>query len=136
MALVANGSSIQLLSSSVSSTTKNFKAVALRSNVRGVSARRQLRSVRMESVPTGLGGTEVPLGGITGSVPLEQDPQAPVGKRIAYICQDCGYVYDQETLFQDQPDSYNCPVCSAPKNRFKQENAFVEDVLDVTKEDN
>jgi hypothetical protein len=40
---------------------------------------------------------------------LEQGADKPVGERIAYVCQDCGYVYDQETPFEDVPDAYNCP---------------------------
>lgn len=61
------------------------------------------------SSPPGLGGTEVPLGVITTSSPLEQGNKKPVSERIAYICQDCGYVYDQETPFEDLSESFNCP---------------------------
>jgi hypothetical protein len=59
--------------------------------------------------PPGLSGTEIPLGVISSSAPLEQGTDKPVGERIAYVCQDCGYVYDQETPFEDVPDEYNCP---------------------------
>ncbi|CAI5478008.1 unnamed protein product [Closterium sp. Yama58-4] len=37
----------------------------------------------------------------------------------AYICRDCGYIYNSRTPFEKLPDSYKCPVCSAPKRRFK-----------------
>ena len=59
--------------------------------------------------PPGLSGTEIPLGVITSSAPLAQGSDKPVGERIAYVCQDCGYVYDQETPFEDVSDEYNCP---------------------------
>ncbi|KAG0614058.1 hypothetical protein M758_6G148200 [Ceratodon purpureus] len=59
--------------------------------------------------PPGLSGTEIPLSVITSSAPLAQGTDKPVGERIAYVCQDCGYVYDQETPFEDVPDEYNCP---------------------------
>lgn len=32
---------------------------------------------------------------------------------------DCGYIYDDSTPFDKLPSSYKCPVCSAPKRRFK-----------------
>ena len=59
--------------------------------------------------PPGLSGTEIPLGVISSSAPLAQGTDKAVGERIAYVCQDCGYVYDQETPFEDVPDDYNCP---------------------------
>lgn len=37
----------------------------------------------------------------------------------AYICRDCGYIYNERTLFEKQPDKYFCPVCGAPKRRFR-----------------
>lgn len=39
--------------------------------------------------------------------------------RAAYICVDCGYIYDDSTPFDKLPSSYKCPVCNAPKRRFK-----------------
>jgi rubredoxin len=85
--------------------------------------------------PPGLSGTEIPLGVISSSAPLAQGTDKPVGERIAYVCQDCGYVYDQETPFEDVSDEYNCPQCKAPKTRFTMANASVEEMLDTTKED-
>ena len=46
-----------------------------------------------------------------------------------YVCTVCGWVYDPEegdpgngiepgTLFEDLPDDFLCPVCSAEKNQF------------------
>ena len=45
------------------------------------------------------------------------------GKEIImkYICDLCGYVYDEEvegTPFADLPDDYACPECGAGKDEF------------------
>ncbi|OWM89095.1 hypothetical protein CDL15_Pgr023941 [Punica granatum] len=34
-------------------------------------------------------------------------------------CRDCGYIYNERTPFEKLPDNYFCPVCGAPKRRFK-----------------
>jgi len=49
-----------------------------------------------------------------------------------YVCQVCGYVYDPEkgdpdnrieprTKFEDLPEDWTCPVCSASKDEFEKE---------------
>ncbi|KAI3411296.1 uncharacterized protein J3R85_018187 [Psidium guajava] len=38
--------------------------------------------------------------------------------RATHICLDCGYVYSLQKPFDEQPDSYACPQCQAPKKRF------------------
>ena len=49
-----------------------------------------------------------------------------------YVCSICGYVYDESigapeiginpnTLFDDLPDSFVCPVCSMGKEAFNEE---------------
>ncbi|XP_076911499.1 uncharacterized protein LOC143569493 [Bidens hawaiensis] len=38
----------------------------------------------------------------------------------AYICRDCGYIYNDKTSFEKLPDKYFCPVCGAPKRRFRE----------------
>lgn len=41
---------------------------------------------------------------------------------MKYICKICGYVYDEEiegVPFKDLPNSYKCPICSAPKELFE-----------------
>ncbi len=43
-----------------------------------------------------------------------------VASKQAYICRDCGYIYNDRTPFEKLPDGYFCPVCSAPKRRFRQ----------------
>ncbi|MBY8993618.1 MAG: rubredoxin [Candidatus Heimdallarchaeota archaeon] len=38
-----------------------------------------------------------------------------------YRCTVCNYLYEEDTKevkFTDLPDSYTCPVCSAPKKAF------------------
>ncbi|MED6168146.1 hypothetical protein PIB30_009367 [Stylosanthes scabra] len=42
-----------------------------------------------------------------------------VASKQAYICRDCGYIYKDRTPFDKLPDNYFCPVCGAPKRRFK-----------------
>jgi rubredoxin len=48
-----------------------------------------------------------------------------------YECTACGYIYDPEvgdpdngidpgTAFEDLPDDWVCPVCSADKNMFEE----------------
>lgn len=51
-------------------------------------------------------------------------PTAPkfsmrVASKQAYICRDCGYIYNDRTPFEKLSDSYFCPVCGAPKRRFR-----------------
>lgn len=43
--------------------------------------------------------------------------------KTAYVCIDCGYIYDGSTPFEKLPGNYKCPVCNAPKRRFKAANA-------------
>lgn len=49
-----------------------------------------------------------------------------------YVCQVCGYVYDEEkgdsaqgiapnTSFDDLPDNYECPLCGVGKDQFEEE---------------
>ncbi|MHA1915436.1 MAG: FAD-dependent oxidoreductase [Promethearchaeota archaeon] len=40
-----------------------------------------------------------------------------------YICENCGMEYDEammEVLFKNLPESFKCPNCKGPKNRFKR----------------
>ncbi|MCL2491964.1 MAG: rubredoxin [Coriobacteriia bacterium] len=37
-----------------------------------------------------------------------------------YVCSVCGWVYDGEEPFEDLPDDYTCPMCSAPKSAFNE----------------
>ncbi|XP_004501764.1 uncharacterized protein [Cicer arietinum] len=43
-----------------------------------------------------------------------------VASKQSYICRDCGYIYNERTPFEKLPDKYFCPVCGAPKRRFRQ----------------
>ncbi|EES09846.1 hypothetical protein BDA96_05G148900 [Sorghum bicolor] len=42
-----------------------------------------------------------------------------VASKQAYICRDCGYIYNDRTPFDKLADNYFCPVCGAPKRRFR-----------------
>ncbi|KAK1648831.1 hypothetical protein QYE76_066636 [Lolium multiflorum] len=42
-----------------------------------------------------------------------------VASKQAYICRDCGYIYKDRTPFEKLSDDYYCPVCAAPKRRFR-----------------
>ena len=44
---------------------------------------------------------------------------------MKYVCQVCGYVYDEaveKIPFKDLPDDWKCPLCGAPKSAFKAES--------------
>ena len=49
-----------------------------------------------------------------------------------YVCDACGWVYDEEqgapelgiapgTKFEDLPDEFECPLCSVGKDMFSEE---------------
>ncbi|MCL2433502.1 MAG: rubredoxin [Clostridia bacterium] len=40
-----------------------------------------------------------------------------------YVCTVCGYVYDGDIPFQQQPDDYTCPVCDVGREDFAEEDA-------------
>ena len=43
---------------------------------------------------------------------------------MKYICQVCGYVYDEGeegTLFSELSDDYACPLCGVGKDQFEVE---------------
>ena len=40
-----------------------------------------------------------------------------------YVCELCGYIYDEEaegTKFEDLPEDWVCPLCGASKDMFKK----------------
>lgn len=43
--------------------------------------------------------------------------------RATHICLDCGFIYTLSKPFDDQPDTYACPQCVAPKKRFARYDA-------------
>lgn len=48
---------------------------------------------------------------------------------MRYICQICGYVYDEAVegvLFKDLPATWACPECGAPKDLFSPEDTKEE----------
>ena len=45
---------------------------------------------------------------------------------MKYICQVCGYVYDEEAEgvpFSDLPADWSCPMCKAPKSMFSPDES-------------
>jgi rubredoxin len=55
--------------------------------------------------------------------------------KIKFKCQVCGYVYDPEkgdpqkgippgTDFEDIPDSWKCPLCTAKKDAFVEDEYY------------
>lgn len=51
---------------------------------------------------------------------------------MKYICDVCGYVYDEDagdldngivpgTKWEDLPDDYECPLCGVGKDKFSKE---------------
>ncbi|OIW11134.1 hypothetical protein TanjilG_22941 [Lupinus angustifolius] len=40
--------------------------------------------------------------------------------RATHICLDCGFIYTLPKPFDEQPDTYGCPQCQAPKKRFAE----------------
>ena len=43
---------------------------------------------------------------------------------MKYVCQVCGYIYDEErekTPFSNLPDEWKCPLCGAAKSDFAPE---------------
>lgn len=40
-----------------------------------------------------------------------------------YRCKECGWIYDPDKVgkpFSEQPASYKCPKCGAPKSQFEK----------------
>ena len=51
---------------------------------------------------------------------------------MKYVCEVCGYVYDEElgdeengiekgTKWEDLPGDFECPLCGVDKSQFKEE---------------
>ncbi len=44
---------------------------------------------------------------------------------MKYICDVCGYVYDEETegiKWEELPEDYECPLCGVGKDQFSKED--------------
>eukprot|EP00245_Coleochaete_scutata_P006137 TRINITY_DN20306_c0_g1_i1.p3 TRINITY_DN20306_c0_g1~~TRINITY_DN20306_c0_g1_i1.p3 ORF type:complete len:179 (+),score=18.79 TRINITY_DN20306_c0_g1_i1:117-653(+) len=68
----------------------------------------------------------VPLAGSSGRGPRRNDISArAAATKTAYICRDCGYIYNERKSFDSLTSDYSCPVCAAPKRRFKTYDAPV-----------
>lgn len=53
---------------------------------------------------------------------------------MVYVCELCGYEYDEslgdvdndiapETLWDELPDDFACPLCGVPKDQFVEKEA-------------
>ncbi len=43
---------------------------------------------------------------------------------MKYVCEVCGYIYDEEVegvKWEDLPSDYECPLCSVNKDQFSVE---------------
>ena len=43
---------------------------------------------------------------------------------MKYVCEVCGYLYDEEAegvKWEDLPDDYVCPLCGVGKDQFSEE---------------
>lgn len=43
---------------------------------------------------------------------------------MKYVCEVCGYVYDEEAegvKWEDLPEDYVCPLCGVGKDQFSEE---------------
>ncbi|KAJ1391240.1 Rubredoxin-like domain [Sesbania bispinosa] len=49
---------------------------------------------------------------------LTEAQKARIILEATHICLDCGYIYTLQKPFAEQPDTYGCPQCQAPKKRF------------------
>lgn len=47
----------------------------------------------------------------------EEEPAAEEKKKVVYVCQVCGYVYEGDPL----PEGFICPVCKQGADKFKRE---------------
>jgi rubredoxin len=41
------------------------------------------------------------------------------GIMAEYVCGVCGWTYDGDIPFAELPDNFICPMCGAPKAKFK-----------------
>ncbi len=42
---------------------------------------------------------------------------------MKYLCEICGYIYDEEvegTKFEDLAEDWTCPICLATKDEFSE----------------
>ena len=39
--------------------------------------------------------------------------------QATHICTACGYIYQETKPFEELPEDYVCPSCSAPKSKFE-----------------
>ena len=69
---------------------------------------------------------------ISTLAPLATFNKTKKEKIMKYVCDVCGWIYDEEvgdaelgiqpgTKFEDLPDDFECPLCGVGKDMFSQE---------------
>lgn len=62
-------------------------------------------------------------GDIEKKVVQQATPKTTPTAKVQYVCSICGYVYDgSDGPFEQLPDTWECPVCHAPKAVFEQKS--------------
>nr|WP_317379733.1 flavin reductase [uncultured Faecalimonas sp.] len=51
-------------------------------------------------------------------LPEEEKAAEAPSQKETWVCSVCGYVYDGETPFEELPDTFTCPLCKMPKEKF------------------
>lgn len=51
----------------------------------------------------------------------EEEASSSDSPKEKWVCSICGYVYDGTVPFEELPDSYTCPVCKQPKEKFSRQ---------------
>ncbi|MDR1017245.1 MAG: flavin reductase [Lachnospiraceae bacterium] len=53
-------------------------------------------------------------------IPSEDDKKPEASSKVQWKCGICGYIYDGDVPFEELPDTWVCPLCSAPKSAFEK----------------
>jgi rubredoxin len=60
----------------------------------------------------------------SGAVTVRRNQNKEDKTMKKYVCEVCGYVYDEEeqgVKWEDVPDDYTCPLCGVGKDMFSEE---------------
>ncbi|KAL5564779.1 hypothetical protein UlMin_027943 [Ulmus minor] len=112
----------------LSSSSSSKMALQLQaSTTRGLSleapnvAQKRHSSSRRLALESSMLSSSLKLVMVSPSPKLQKQPRFSmrVASKQTYICRDCGYIYNDRKPFDKLPDNYFCPVCGAPKRRFR-----------------
>jgi len=123
--MAAAGLSTQAVAGSLASAGNHGPKLTLiegRSGLRAPSDRMALKSA-FNNGGNGFSAAVVMPETAAGAVPPRISMRAAA--KTSYICRDCGYIYNERKPFESLSSDYSCPVCSAPKRRFKVYDAPV-----------